>query len=71
MNSKMILLTGLLVTVFMSLIIYGFLVYSLYKDTTTNQTGETLVKNKQLLFYFQLAAHLLVLGFSAGVFLTR
>lgn len=37
MNSKMILLTGLLVTVFMSLIIYGFLVYSLYKDTRLMQ----------------------------------
>lgn len=57
MNLRMILSAALLVLIIVNLITYGYLVYTVNADTTTN--GKALVTAKPMLFYSPLIIQVL------------
>lgn len=66
MNIKLILNGGLIVTLLLSMAVYGFLYYNLSNDTT-EQTGKQLVQKHKLYFYIHLGMQFVLLGIAGAV----
>lgn len=67
MNLKTLLVTSLLFILLMGLMSFGYLTYVLYNDATA-QSGATHVGAHQLLFYGQVAMHVLAFGLGVGIY---
>lgn len=66
MNFKFILLICLVVVILLGLVTFGYLTYAIY-GTAATKIGSVVFTDNQLMFYVNLATHLLALGLAGGV----